>query len=111
VPFPVDYCKKNIFTYENVKMRCVETIPGMGGWGDKGELWGVNSAMIYCKNFRKCHNVPLVPQQNNKKEIKKRKELFTKILNLSYLVLLQNVNNFSMLFYSFSHTLKSYISL
>jgi hypothetical protein len=44
--------------YENGKMRPVETIPGMGEEG-KREWWrGVNSIMIYCKNFCKCHNVP-----------------------------------------------------
>jgi hypothetical protein len=31
----------------------------------------VNSAMIYCKNFGKCHNVP---QYNNNK--KKKRKLF-----------------------------------
>jgi hypothetical protein len=30
---------------------------------DKGELMeGMNSTMIYCKNFYKCHNVPPVQQ-------------------------------------------------
>jgi hypothetical protein len=34
---------------------------------------GVNSTMIYCKNFGKCHNVPSV--QNKKKKAKEgRKE-------------------------------------
>jgi hypothetical protein len=33
-------------------------------WGreDKGECGGVNSTMIHCKNFCKCHNVPPVQQ-------------------------------------------------
>jgi hypothetical protein len=47
--------------YVNAKMINVETIPGIGGWKDKGELCGVNSSMIYsthCKNCCKCHNVP-----------------------------------------------------
>jgi hypothetical protein len=38
-----------------------ETIPGMGGEGNKGEYGGANSNMIYliyCKNFCKCHNLP-----------------------------------------------------
>jgi hypothetical protein len=35
---------------------------------------GMNSTMIYCKKFYKCHNVP--PVENNKKEKgKKKKEL------------------------------------
>jgi hypothetical protein len=34
--------------YANGKMRPVETVPGMEG---------VNSTMIYYKNFGKCHNV------------------------------------------------------
>jgi hypothetical protein len=46
-----------------------ETIPGMGE-GDKGEWWmveGVDSSMIYCKNFCKCHNVsPLSTTIKNK---------------------------------------------
>jgi hypothetical protein len=45
----------------NAKMIPIETtIPGMKGGGIK-ESSGVemvNSAMIYCKNFCKCHNVP-----------------------------------------------------
>jgi hypothetical protein len=42
-------------------MRPVETIPGMGGEGDKEEHGGMNSSMMYlihCKNFCKCHNAP-----------------------------------------------------
>jgi hypothetical protein len=46
---------------ENGKMRSVETIPGMGG-RIKGMMERVNSNMIYCNNFGKCHNVP---QYNN----------------------------------------------
>jgi hypothetical protein len=46
-----------VLMYENGKMRPVETISGMG----EGRLKeGVNSTMIRCKNFCKCHNVPLV---------------------------------------------------
>jgi hypothetical protein len=37
--------------YVNGEMRPVETIPEM-------EVEGVNSTMIYCKNFCKGHNVP-----------------------------------------------------
>jgi hypothetical protein len=44
--------------YENGKMRPVETIPGMGREGRM--MKGVNSTMIYCKKFCKCHNVPTV---------------------------------------------------
>jgi hypothetical protein len=43
--------------YENGKMRPVETVPGMGV-GIKENDGGVNSTMIYCKTFCKCHNVP-----------------------------------------------------
>jgi hypothetical protein len=40
------------------KMRPVKTIPGMReGGGIKENDGGVNSTMIYCKNFDKCHNV------------------------------------------------------
>jgi hypothetical protein len=42
---------------ENGKMRPDETIPGMGE-GIKENDGGVNLAMIYCKNFCKCHNAP-----------------------------------------------------
>jgi hypothetical protein len=42
-------------------MRPVETIPGMGEQrGVKKNGGGVNSTMINCKNFCKCHNVPPV---------------------------------------------------
>jgi hypothetical protein len=43
--------------YVNGKMRPVETVPGMRGEGIKENDGGVNSTMIYCKNFCKCHNV------------------------------------------------------
>jgi hypothetical protein len=42
---------------KNGKMRPVETIPGMGRVIKKND-GGVNSTMIYYKNFCKCHNVP-----------------------------------------------------
>jgi hypothetical protein len=45
-------------------MRPVETSPGMGG-GVKND-GGVNSTMIHCKHFCKCHNVPPVQQYNKK---------------------------------------------
>jgi hypothetical protein len=44
--------------YENGKMRPVETVPEMGGGGIKDHDGGVNSNVIYCKNFCKCHSVP-----------------------------------------------------
>jgi hypothetical protein len=47
--------------HENGKMRPVETIPGMGG-GIKENDGGVNSTMIYCKNFYNCYNLPPVQQ-------------------------------------------------
>jgi hypothetical protein len=46
--------------YVNAKMIPVETIPGVGGRGNKGRWEGMNPSMIYlvhCKNFCKCHNV------------------------------------------------------
>jgi hypothetical protein len=45
-------------------MRSVETIPGMRAGRIKRMMEVVNSSMIYCKNFCKCHNVP---QHSNKK--------------------------------------------
>jgi hypothetical protein len=45
--------------HENRKMRPGETIPGMRR-GATGMMEGVNSTMIYCKNFYKCHNVSSV---------------------------------------------------
>jgi hypothetical protein len=39
-----------------------ESSPGMGGKRIKGNDAGVNSTMIYCKNFCKCHNVAPVQQ-------------------------------------------------
>jgi hypothetical protein len=32
----------------------LETIPGMGARGKKRMMEGVNSTMMYCKNFGKC---------------------------------------------------------
>jgi hypothetical protein len=46
--------------YENGKTRSDETIPGMGGERIKENDGGMNSAMVYYKNFCKCHNVPLL---------------------------------------------------
>jgi hypothetical protein len=46
----------------NGKMIAVETVPEMGEGGMMKNGGGMNSSMIYliyCKNFCKCHNVPL----------------------------------------------------
>jgi hypothetical protein len=54
--------------HENGKMRPVETISGTGDGGIKennGE--GMNSTMIYYKNFCKCHHVPWYNNNNNNK--------------------------------------------
>jgi hypothetical protein len=37
-------------------MRHIGTLPGMGGGKIKENDGGVNSTMIYCKNFCKYHN-------------------------------------------------------
>jgi hypothetical protein len=42
--------------YENGKMRPVETIPEMGERRIKENDGGVNSTVIDCKDFCKCHN-------------------------------------------------------
>jgi hypothetical protein len=44
--------------YKNGTIRSVETIPGRGGI--KEDDGGVNSTIIYCKNFL---NVPIYPVQ------------------------------------------------
>jgi hypothetical protein len=41
------------------KMISVETIPEMGGGGIMENGGSGDSNMIYCKNFCKCHNMPL----------------------------------------------------
>jgi hypothetical protein len=51
--------------YENGKMRHVETMPGTGGGGIKGNDGGVNSAMIYCKNIRSIARYPYYNYNNN----------------------------------------------
>jgi hypothetical protein len=38
-------------------MVAVETLPGIGRGGKRKMMEEVNSTMIYCKNFCKCHNV------------------------------------------------------
>jgi hypothetical protein len=55
--------------YPNGKMTPVETIPGIAGKGIKENMEGVNSTIIHCKNFCKCHNVP---QQAKKEEDNQR---------------------------------------
>jgi hypothetical protein len=52
--------------YVNAKMISVETTPGIKGGRIKENDGRVDSSMIYliyCKNFCKCHNVPLHPAQ------------------------------------------------
>jgi hypothetical protein len=53
-----------VVMYENGKMRTIETIVGIGEvrLGERRMKVGVNSTMIYCKNFYKCHNLT---QHNN----------------------------------------------
>jgi hypothetical protein len=46
--------------YVNGKFRPFETLPGMGAGGWRIMMKGVNLTIIYCKNFCKCHNEPLV---------------------------------------------------
>jgi hypothetical protein len=58
----VNMVKYYALMYENRKMRLVETVPGMGGAKINENDVGVNSTMIYCKNFCKCHDVPPVQQ-------------------------------------------------
>jgi hypothetical protein len=43
--------------YVNGKMRPVENIPEKGGGKIREMMEGVNSTIIYCKNFCKYHNV------------------------------------------------------
>jgi hypothetical protein len=75
--------------YVNGKMIPVENVPGVGGGLDKGELWrGVNSSMIYlihCKNFHKCHSVPL-PSKTIKKIFKE-----TKIKHMNFYKVFQTI--------------------
>jgi hypothetical protein len=54
--------KYSVHIYVNGKMRPVETIPGMERGRIKENDAGVNSVMIYCKNFCKYHNVPPLQQ-------------------------------------------------
>jgi hypothetical protein len=48
--------------YKNGKMRPVETLLGRQGRLNKENDGIVNSTIIYCKNFGKCHNVPPIQQ-------------------------------------------------
>jgi hypothetical protein len=57
------YWKYYVFMYENGKMRVVETVPGMGGGGQRRMMERVHSAMVYYKKFCKCHNVPPAQQK------------------------------------------------
>jgi hypothetical protein len=51
--------------YENGKMRPAETVPRMGRRGIKKNGGGVNSTVIYCKNFCKCHIASPAQYDNN----------------------------------------------
>jgi hypothetical protein len=51
-----------VLTFKNGKMKPVETIPGLRGGGIKKNDGGMNSTVIYCKNFCKCHSVPPAQQ-------------------------------------------------
>jgi hypothetical protein len=48
--------------YVNGKMRSAETISGMGEGRIKETDGGVNSTMIYYKNFCKCYNISSAQQ-------------------------------------------------
>jgi hypothetical protein len=48
--------------YENENMRHIENTPGMGGREQRRMMEYVNSAMMYCKNFCKCHDAFPVQQ-------------------------------------------------
>jgi hypothetical protein len=48
--------------YVSGKVRPVETIPETGRGEIKDNDRGVNSTMIYGKNFCKCHSVPSIQQ-------------------------------------------------
>jgi hypothetical protein len=58
----VMWCKYCVYMYINGKMRPVETIPRIGRGSIKENEEGVNSTMMQCKNFYKCHNVPPAQQ-------------------------------------------------
>jgi hypothetical protein len=51
--------------YLNGKMRAVETILEVGEGGQRRVVEGMNSTMIYYKNFCKCH---IESQHNNNKK-------------------------------------------
>jgi hypothetical protein len=51
--------KYYVLTYENGKVRPVETIPRMGGWRIKNDGGGVSLTKIHHKCF---HNIPHVQQ-------------------------------------------------
>jgi hypothetical protein len=46
--------------YVNGNIRPIETIPGIGIKAVKENDGGMNSTVMYCRNFCKCHNVPPV---------------------------------------------------
>jgi hypothetical protein len=54
-------------------LKNVESVPGMGGGKIKESDGGVNSTMIYCKNFCKCHSVTPSTTIKQFKKTKKKK--------------------------------------
>jgi hypothetical protein len=60
------WCKYCVLLNKNGKMRPVETIPGIGGSGDKGEWWKGQIQLWYI--VRTFVNVTTYLQNNNKKE-------------------------------------------
>jgi hypothetical protein len=53
-------------------MRPVETIRGMRERGKMRMMEGVNSTMVYCRRFCKCHSVPQYINQQINQSIKIR---------------------------------------
>jgi hypothetical protein len=52
------WCKYCVYFYENRKIDLLKLFQEWGQEGIKEKMEGVNSSVIYCKNFCKCHNVP-----------------------------------------------------
>jgi hypothetical protein len=57
-----EYGANTVYMCVNGKMTPVKTIPGIWGRVTKESDGGINSIMIYCKNFYKYHNVPPAQQ-------------------------------------------------
>jgi hypothetical protein len=51
-----------MYSYENEKMRHVESMPGMEGGGIKEDDGGGESNYDILQEIYKCHNVPRVQQ-------------------------------------------------